>query len=82
MRSPLLFKLRHPYANMAPMLYRAAALTVNNPTNDHRLLMVPELGGKSELEKRLDKKFKGSRVKIEVGDESAPSTGTPHLQVC
>lgn len=64
------------------MLFRAAALTINNPTADHRLLCVPVMGqGMSELEKRIKKRFGNSRVMVLIGDETAPTTGTPHLQV-
>lgn len=60
------------------------ACTINNPSAEHRALFTPALGtpgALSPFERRLAQKGGGADFSVFVGDETAPSTGTPHLQV-
>lgn len=60
----------------------AFCITINNYTSEHRNLVETRRSGQSELLNRLKKKVGAqTRVMLRIGDETAPSTGTKHLQV-
>lgn len=64
-------------------LFKGAAVTINNPTDAHRVLCTERASGNCLLRDRLELKnftVEGKRTTIWIGDEVAPNTGTPHLQ--
>lgn len=59
-----------------------SAMTINNPTAEHRGLFTAKLGtpgALSTFERRLAQA--DGEFSVWIGDEKAPTTGTPHLQV-
>lgn len=60
----------------------AFAFTINNYTSAHRHLVETRTSKNSLLLERLKKKIgRQTRVMIRIGDETAPTTNTRHLQV-